>query len=123
MKEMFLGFDVLPAEKTGIDGPCAWPDHGRRSAESRQHDRNPGITDVARSNPQLDDGDQRSRYRCPQADEQKYPGAGCNHLRNHRRGKRFVPQFNDPEVDQQDGGQRALKQKTHTRPAVGKCRK
>ena len=61
IKNMFLCFDVLPAEKTGIDGPCTWPDHSCSSAERRQHYRNPGITDVAQSNPQLDGGDQSSR--------------------------------------------------------------
>jgi hypothetical protein len=83
----------------------------------------PRITDVDQSNPQFDDGDQSPHQRCPQADDEKYPGAARNHLRNHRRGKGFANKIDDAEANEQNSCQHALKEKTDAWPAVGECRK
>ncbi|HEX3683035.1 MAG TPA: hypothetical protein VHU83_10880 [Bryobacteraceae bacterium] len=36
-----FNIEALPAEKTGINGPCARAKHGYSSSENRQQDVNP----------------------------------------------------------------------------------
>src|ERR1035438_6198465 len=79
-----LGFDMLSAEESGINGPCARPDHCGGAAERRQDDRNPRVTDVAHSDPQFDHGNQRSHDWGPEANEKEYPREGTNNLRNRK---------------------------------------
>jgi hypothetical protein len=117
---LFLCFDVLPTKKTGIDGPCTWPDHGCSSTESCQHDRNPRITDVGKSNPQLDDRDQSSHYWCPQADEEEHSGAGTNELQNHRCGNGCARELDNSKANEHRASQNSLKQKPNPWPTVGK---
>jgi len=114
-----LGFYVLSSEKAGINGPCTWPDHCGRSAKNCQHDGHPRITDVSQGDPQFDDGDQSSYHRCPEADEEEYPGAGANNLQNHRGGSGWIRELENTEANEHGGGQDALKEKTDTWPAAG----
>lgn len=62
-----LGLYVFSSEKTGIYGPSAWPDHCSSTTERRQKDRDPRVTGMGDSDPQLDYGDHRPHDRSPQA--------------------------------------------------------
>lgn len=114
---------MFSSEKTGINRPCSWSDHCDGGAESGKNDRNPWIAAVTECDPQFDRHDQASYDRGPQPNEEKYPRAGRNQLGNHRWRKGFVRQFDNPEANEQNRCQYALKKKTYTWPAVGECRK
>jgi len=45
--------DVLPAEETGIDGPCTWPDHGETGTKYGQHNGRPRSTAVRENDTRL----------------------------------------------------------------------
>jgi hypothetical protein len=79
----FANIDVLPAKEPGIDRPSTRPDHCQSGANGCQHDGNPWITGTRESYPHLSDGYHSSGYWGPQADEKKYPRAGCNDLRGY----------------------------------------
>lgn len=57
--------DVLPSEKTGIDGPCARTDHRERAAKSRENHCHRLIAGACQGDPHLHDRDERSRSGSP----------------------------------------------------------
>jgi len=83
---MPLGFgniDVLSAKQPCIDGPGTRSDHCQSGAKGGQYDRNPEIAGTRESDPHLSAGYQSPGHWCPQADEKKYSGSGCNDWRGH----------------------------------------
>lgn len=110
---------MFSAEKTGIKGPCPWPDHCCRGTKRRQDDRNPWVTGSGNGDPDFDDGDQGSDYWGPEAGKKKYASKGGNQLRNHRCRKRRAYKLEDSEANEQDGRQHPLKKQTQPRPTVG----
>lgn len=72
--------------------------------------------------PQFGDGDQCSRYWCPEADEKKDASASTNDVRHHRCGKARVCELDSTEANEHDCSYNALQQKTDPRPTVGKRR-
>ena len=77
-----LGSEMFSAKESGINGPCPGTDHGSSATQRGQNDRNPRIVDVSHSGSKFDYGNQRSDNRRPEANEEKYAGAGCNHQWN-----------------------------------------
>jgi len=118
-----LRFDVLPAKEPCINGPCTGTDHGSGTAECCQDYRNPRITAVGESDPELNDCDQRSNNWGPKADQEKYRQTCTNDLRNHQRREGCPCEIDDAKSNEQEGGENSLKQQSYTRPAAGEGRK
>jgi hypothetical protein len=58
---------------------------------------------VDHGNPKLDHGNQRSHERGPEANQEKYAGAGANNLWNLRWGIGRSGKLDDSEAKQQNG--------------------
>jgi len=66
---MFVGlsFNVLPAKEPSIYGPCTGADHCSGAAERCQDYRNPRVSSVVESDPELNDRDHCSNDWGPKA--------------------------------------------------------
>jgi hypothetical protein len=114
---------MFPAEEPCVDGPGPRSNHRDRAAERGENDLNPRITASSERDPQFDRRDQGSHDRGPQADEEEYPEASGNSLRNHRWRKGLSHELDDPEPHEQDADENALHQKTDAGPTAGEGRK
>ena len=101
---------MFPAEEPGIDGPCARSQHRQARAEDCQPDRNPRIAGARESDPQFNNGYQRSYQRGPQTDKQKSPRAGSEELGCDRRYLRCGPKISNPTMKEGGAGQQPLEQ-------------
>ena len=115
--------DMFAAEKPGIDGPGARSHHRQARAQDRQPDRNPGIAGVRESDPQFNDGYQRSHQRGPQTDKKKSPRAGSDDLGCDGRYLRCRPKIGNPTMKEGGAGKQALEQQAFAGPAVRETRK
>ena len=73
--------------------------------------------------PELNCRDQGSHDGRPKADQEKDRQACANDLRNQRGREGYTCEINDPEANEQEGGQNSLKQEPYAWPAVGEGRK
>ena len=75
------------------------------------------------SDPELNDRDQSSNNRCPKANQEEYRQTCPNDLGKHQWREGCSREIDDPESNEQEGGQNSLKQQSYTGPAAGEGRK
>ena len=85
-------------------------------------DRNPWIAGVPESDPQFNNGYQRSHQRSPQTGKKKSPCAGSDDLRREERNLRCCPKIGNPTMKEGGAGKQALEQQPPTGPTVRKSR-
>lgn len=98
-----LGFDVLAAEQSRINGPRPRADHCGTAGKSGQHDRNQRVAGSGKRDPEFDHGSEGSHDWGPEANEKKDPGAGTKHLREHRWRMGCPHEIDHPQPKQQEG--------------------
>jgi hypothetical protein len=124
MRAVFLTCEMFSAEEPCIDGPCARPDHCESGAKRRKNDAHPGIACVEEnSDGQLNDGNDGSNDRSPQAYEEKYSGCRSDQMQNDMRGVRCFTDVADPTVKESDTYKKPLEKHPRAGPTVSKRRK
>jgi hypothetical protein len=115
--------EVLSSVKFGINRPHSGPDHCNRAAQASEQDggqRRPGACEEY---PDLYNGNRNSGEWRPKAEQQKYSRDSRNHMTDAQPKPSDFKEMHDPETEQNDTCQYALKQKTSAWPAVGECGK
>ena len=88
----FRKIDVLPAEKPGIDGPGARPDHCQNGAKQRHREGSPWIAGMhkkpRKSDRHFSYSCQRSGHRGPQTNQKKRTRADYDDLQDDCRWRR-----------------------------------
>jgi len=115
--------NAFAAEEPGIDGPGAGSHHRQTHAQDRQHDWNPWIAGVRESDPQFNNGYQRSHQRRPQTDKKKSSSAGSDDLGRDGRNLRCCPKVGNPKMKEGGAGKQALEQQAFAGPTARESRK
>lgn len=114
--------NAFAAEEPGIDGPGAGSHHRQTRAQDRQHDWNPWIAGVRESDPQFNNGYQRSHQRRPQTDKKKSASAGSNDLGRDGRNLRCCPKVGNPKMKEGGASKQALEQQASAGPTARESR-
>jgi hypothetical protein len=108
--------NVLSAENQGIDRPGSGPNHGQRSAEDGQEERNDSITWRHESETRFKDCDHNTGDRGPQAGDQQNTGERSDTLGNDCRANRIRSRANNATINERSASEQSLEQQPATRP-------